>query len=319
MIKKPDYATADKLNWPFIYFLVAFHLACIPAIWTFSWEGVAAALILYSISGSIGISFAYHRLLTHGSMKVPKWLTWLGAFCGCLAFEGGPIFWVSTHRYHHKMSDQRFDPHSPRDGFWWAHVGWLMYAHPVLHQPDERKKITPDLHRDPVICWLEANSLWIGLSAFPVLYAIGYAIGGPAKALSLLFYGGFLRVVVVWHVTWLINSATHKWGYRNYSTHEDSTNHWLIALASFGEGWHNNHHGDSRSGVFRHRWFEFDYTYSTFIWPLQKLGLITKLVMPKNANFEVPVTVTEEEHALANSLPEMAPSGISPLKTVSSV
>lgn len=315
MFSKPDYATADRFNWPFFLFMSVFHLVSIAAIWTFSWEGFLAGFILYLATGSIGISFAYHRLHTHQSMSVPKWVLYAATWVACHALEGGPIFWTSTHRYHHKKSDKPLDPHSPRDGFFWAHMGWMMFLHPVLGDDAERAKITPDLHKDPVICWMEKYNVLIALSIFPILYAIGYALGGPDKGLSLLIWGGFLRVVVVWHVTWMINSATHKWGYRNYDTYEDSTNNPLIALFSFGEGWHNNHHGDQRSGVFGHRWFEFDYTYVTLIWPLMKLGLVTKLIRPKNANFDKPVIVTESDE------PDVIPSsaGMPPLKPVSSV
>lgn len=318
MFAKPEYATKERFNWGVALFIAAFHALAILSIWTFSWEGLAAAIVLYLATGSIGISFAYHRLHTHQSMTVPKWVLYVATWIACMAFEGGPIFWTSTHRYHHKKSDKPLDPHSPRDGFMWAHLGWLLFEHPVLGEPGEREKITPDLYRDPVITWMEHNNVWIALSVFPLLYALGYALGGPQKALSLLVWGGFLRVVLVWHVTWLINSATHKWGYRNYDTYEDSTNNPLIALFSFGEGWHNNHHGDQRSGVFGHRWFEFDYTYATVIWPLMQLGLVTKIIRPKNAHFDKPVIVTEADEP--DIIPSMGPNvGMPPLNPVQSV
>ncbi|MDH4380245.1 MAG: fatty acid desaturase [Vampirovibrionales bacterium] len=303
MFQKPHYATPDRLNWSVIGVFAAMHFLALGAIWTFSWQGLVAFVLAGFITGSMGISFAYHRLHTHSGFKCPKWLTYLATFVACLAFEGGPIFWVSTHRYHHKMSDKPLDPHSPRDGFWWSHMGWLMYEHPVLSEPGAREKITADLHADPVIVWMEQNNVLIALGGFVALYTLGYWMQGPAMALSLLFWGGFLRVVSAWHQTWLVNSMTHMVGYRNYNTAEDSSNFWLVALLSFGEGWHNNHHGDPRTARFNHRWFEFDITYA-WMQPLLWLGIITDFVHPRAIvkGLKLPQDSPEDDTIPANIL-----------------
>ncbi|MFN8615303.1 MAG: fatty acid desaturase [Vampirovibrionales bacterium] len=314
--RKPHYATANQLNPWVVTVFTLMHLGALGALFTFSWAGLITFVILGFVCGSLGISFTYHRLLTHTGFKAPKWLTYLGTLVACMAFEGGPVFWVSTHRYHHKMSDKPLDPHSPRDGFWWSHMFWMLYEHPVLSLPGAREKITADLHADPVLMWLERNNVWIAVATFAVLYGIGYWVGGPFMGLSLLFWGGFLRVVSCWHQTWLVNSATHALGYRNYTTQEDSTNCWWVALISFGEGWHNNHHGDPRTARFNHRWFEFDITYA-WMQPLLWLGIITDFVHPRAVlkGVSLPQQAAEDDTISASimaKLPTLAPPALTP-------
>ena len=285
--KKPEYANASTFTISTFLVIGLFHLLSLLAFTTYTWEGLVLLLVISLATGSFGISFCYHRLLTHGSFKTNRFIKYLSTICAILALEGGPIFWVSTHRYHHKMSDRPTDPHSPRDGMVWAHMGWLMYEHPVLDTQQERGKIVSDLKQDPVICFLEAFNFPIVLLSLAILYIAGYLYQGPEMGLSFFIWGGVLRTVYVWHVTWLINSATHKFGYQNYETREDSTNHPLIALFSYGEGWHNNPHGDQRSACFWHRWFEFDLTYS-LIFILEKVGLVHDVVKPSMKNPKVP-------------------------------
>lgn len=300
--KKPDYATPDDFRWTTFFAITTIHLMALGAIWHFTWHAFWLGFTLALLSGSLGISFCYHRLLTHQGLKTHKWVTYLTTFFAILTLEGGPIFWTSTHRYHHKQSDQRFDPHSPRDGLFWAHMGWLFYNHPVLDKEGARQKITADLWKDPVIRGLEKINAFIALGQLPALFGIGYLIGGLDMGLSYLFVAGALRVVYVWHVTWLINSATHQFGYRNHPTNEDSTNHPLIAMFSFGEGWHNNHHGDPRTANFWHRWFEFDLTYAA-IWIMVRLGLVWDVVQPRHQKEGIRLPIPE-----AATLPSKAPN-----------
>ncbi len=294
MFKKPDYATPDQIDWVVTFTIITIHVLAgvglATASVTFSWPAVLTGIIVGYITGSMGISFCYHRLLTHSGFKTTQWMTYLTTAIACLNLEGGPIFWTSTHRYHHKQSDKRFDPHSPRDGFMWAHMGWLFYNHPVLAEEGAREKITADLAADPGIMWLERNNALIGLGQYAVLFAIGYAMGGLTMGWSFFFWAGVIRTVWVWHTTWLINSATHLVGYRNHATEEDSTNFPLIALFSFGEGWHNNHHGDPLTPIFWHRWFEFDSTYVA-IWLLQRVGLVWDVVEPRHKRLGITLPV----------------------------
>ncbi len=290
LFKMPSFANRQCFSWPTFLVIALLHLLSLLAIITFTWEGAIVFLIANVLTGSLGISFAYHRLLTHGSFKTNKFIKYFTTLCGVLAFEGGPIFWVSTHRYHHKKSDAPGDPHSPRDGAIWAHIGWLMFKHPFLdskNNGEERRKIVSDLYQDPGIVALENYNVPIVLLSLVALYVGGYLYAGPTMGLSFLIWGGIFRIVYVWHVTWLVNSATHMWGYTNYETREDSKNHPLFALLTYGEGWHNNHHGEQRSASFWHRWFEFDQTYAV-IFILEKLGLVSNVVKPSYKKPKLP-------------------------------
>lgn len=303
--QKPEYATPDQFRWTTFIAIMAIHLIALGALWTFTWQAFAVGFVISLLTGSLGISFAYHRLLTHQGLKTHKWVTYLTTVFAILSVEGGPIFWTSTHRYHHKQSDKPLDPHSPRDGMFWAHMGWLFYSHPVLDKGDARARITSDLYKDPVIRGLEKISPFISIGQLPVLFAIGYFMGGLPMALSYLCVTGALRIVYVWHVTWLINSFTHKFGYRNHPTSEDSTNNPLIAMFSFGEGWHNNHHGDPRTANFWHRWFEFDLTYAA-IWLMVRTGLVWDVVQPRHRKEGIRLPIPELKE------PAMQKSGLTP-------
>jgi stearoyl-CoA desaturase (delta-9 desaturase) len=230
--------------------MVLLHVGALAALFVFSWKSLAVAVFLYWLTIGIGISMGYHRLHTHRSYKVPIALEYFFAVCGALTLEGGPISWVATHRIHHQKSDQPGDPHSPRDGAWWSHMGWVVLG-PANHN-DTRKmsKYAPDLARHRFYLWLNTYH-WV-LSI--VLAVLLFALGG----LPLVLWGVCLRVVAGLHATWLINSATHIWGKRRFPTRDDSRNNWWVALFTFGEGWHNNHHAHPASARHGLAWHEFD-------------------------------------------------------------
>jgi fatty-acid desaturase len=244
--------------------MASFHMAAIAALFFFTWKGLFAAIALYWISLSFGIGMGYHRLLTHRSYKVPKWIEYSLAVCGTLALEGGPIFWVATHRMHHQFSDQEGDPHTPRDGRWWAHMGWLMFGEVGHCDARDSARYAPDLVRDRFHVLLSKYHYVPLVMVAALLFAIG---GWPC-----VLWGIFLRVTVGLHVTWLVNSATHLWGSRRFATRDDSRNNWMVAALSFGEGWHNNHHAHPHSARHGLAWYEIDITYLT-IRLLEKLGL----------------------------------------------
>jgi stearoyl-CoA desaturase (delta-9 desaturase) len=192
----------------------------------------------------------YHRLHTHRSYQVPRWLEYFFAICGTLTLEGGPIFWTAVHRIHHQKSDQPGDPHSPRDGAWWSHVGWIVVGETKHNNTRAMAKYAPDLAKDRFYTWLN-NYHWV---PNVVLAALLLAIGG----LPVFLWAGCFRIVFGLHATWLVNSATHMWGGRRFNTRDDSRNNWWVALISFGEGWHNNHHAHPASARHGLAWYEFD-------------------------------------------------------------
>jgi stearoyl-CoA desaturase (delta-9 desaturase) len=206
----------------------------------------------------------YHRLLTHRGYKTPRWVEYFLTVCATLALEGGPIFWVATHRIHHQYSDHDGDPHSPIDGKWWAHMGWILMGKSMHHDTTTLARYVPDLAKDKFHVWITKYHY----VPMIVLGLILLAIGG----LPLLLWGIFLRTVVGLHATWLVNSATHSWGSRRFVTRDLSTNSWWVAVLTFGEGWHNNHHAHPVSARHGLRWYEVDMNWYG-IWALQKLGL----------------------------------------------
>lgn len=230
--------------------LVLLHIGAIAALFTFTWQRLAVAAGLYYIATGFGISMGYHRLHTHRSYKVPLWLEYFFALCGTLTLEGGPIFWVAVHRIHHQNSDQPGDPHSPRDGAFWSHIGWILFGETNHNNTKMMAKYTPDLARHRFYIWLN-NYHWVPVM---VLTGLLYAIGG----LPMVLWGNFVRIVFGLHATWAVNSATHMWGARRFATRDDSRNTWWVALISFGEGWHNNHHAHPTSARHGLAWYEFD-------------------------------------------------------------
>jgi fatty-acid desaturase len=242
--------TSKKPNWLIIVVLVGLHLGAIAGLFLFSWKALAVAVLMYYVGVGLGISMGYHRLHTHRSYVIPRALEYFFAICGTLTLEGGPIFWVATHRIHHQFSDKPGDPHSPRDGAWWSHVGWLLVGESKHNNTKLMAKYAPDLARNPFYVTLN-NYHWIPVV---LLAAVLYAVGG----LPFMLWGTFVRIVFGLHATWLVNSATHMWGRRRFNTRDDSRNLWWVALLSFGEGWHNNHHAHPTSARHGLAWYEFD-------------------------------------------------------------
>jgi fatty-acid desaturase len=245
----------QRMNWITTVVLVIFHIGAIAALFMFSWKNLAVAAFLYWMCTGLGISLGYHRLHTHRSFKVPLVLEYFFAVCGALTLEGGPIFWVGTHRIHHQKSDLPGDPHSPRDGAWWAHVGWLLVGEAKHNNTRLLSKYAPDLAKHRFYIWLN-NWHWVPMV---VLGAILFAFGG----VSMVLWGVMLRVVLGLHATWLVNSATHMWGSRRFTTRDDSRNNWWVALMTFGEGWHNNHHAHPTSARHGLAWYELDISWIT--------------------------------------------------------
>ena len=268
---------STRRSWFAISWLVAVHVAALAAPFFFSWTGLAVAIVLHWVTGSLGICLGYHRLLTHTGMRTHNWVRYTFATIGSLAGEGAPLDWIADHRKHHACSDQEGDPHSPHDGSWWSHMMWLGFPTHRGVRADHLKKWAPDLYRERGMRIMDYLFLPLHFAAGLTLAAIGFAIGGWYMATSLVLWGMFVRLVLVLHATWMVNSASHMWGYRNYETTDDSRNNWLVAIIAYGEGWHNNHHAYPRMAKHGHRWWEFDITWQA-IRLLRATGLVWDVV-----------------------------------------
>jgi len=257
-------AQGDRINWPTIYALIGFHIGAIAAFFYFTWSALAVAVVLYVLSINVGIGMCYHRLLTHRGYTTKKWIEYAMAVCATLSLEGGPMFWVSTHRVHHQLSDHEGDPHTPSEGGWWAHIGWILCGMSMSTHTEMNAKYVPDLAKDKFYVVLSKYH-W---APTVVLGLLLLAIGG----LPWLLWGLALRVTLGLHATWLVNSATHLWGSRRFETKDMSRNNWWVALLTGGEGWHNNHHAHPVSARHGLRWYEIDPNFYG-IWLLSVLGL----------------------------------------------
>lgn len=286
-----------KIQWTTVFFIGMIHVIALFAFREdlFSYSGLAVGVFMYFLAGMFGITICYHRLLTHRSFRTYKWMEYFLTFCACQALEAGPIEWTAMHRIHHKEADEVADPHSPLVNFLWAHAGWLFVDMPGAHTYSQYSRFAKDLARDPVQRYL--NKFFYLIYAFTAItiYIAGELYAGIG--LSWLIWGVFVRTVFLWHATWLVNSATHLWGYRNYNTDEDSTNNWWVALISFGEGWHNNHHADQRSAAHGQRWFEFDISFF-FIKVMEKLGLAWDIVLPSKRVIAKRIDIMVDDEAL---------------------
>jgi len=264
-----------RMNWSVTTFMLLFHLGAFAALFFFSWKALALAIFLHYVAVGVGISMGYHRLHTHRSYKLPVALEYFLAVCGTLSLEGGPIFWVATHRVHHQFSDRPGDPHSPREGAWWAHIVWLLTGETKHNNTRLMAKYAPDLAKDRFYTLLN-NYHWV---PSVILGVILFAIGGW----SFFLWGTFARIVFGLHATWLVNSATHMWGSRRFNTRDDSRNNWWVALLTFGEGWHNNHHAHPTSARHGLAWYELDVSWIQ-ITLLKYLGIAKAIRVAKTTS-----------------------------------
>ncbi len=270
------------IDWGMVFGLAVLHigalLAFVPAF--FSWDGLLVGLVLFWLTGSVGISITYHRMLCHGSFKVrPRWVQYIMTGISVMAAQRGPLRWVSDHRRHHAHSDQEGDPHSPRDGFFWSHVFWLVPTDVPRDELDAYfQRWSPDLYKDPIMRWMDKYALVFPFGAAVALFFLGHYFG--TSGMSWLVWAAFFRTVALLHITYFVNSASHTWGYRNYETRDTATNLWWVGLLGHGEGWHNNHHAFATSANFGHRWWELDLSYAV-IQTMKLLGIAYDVKAPK--------------------------------------
>jgi fatty-acid desaturase len=261
----------NHFNWKIAPVLMLFHVGAVAALFFFTWSGLFTAIFLHWVMGGFGLGVCYHRLLTHRSYTTPKWFEYFLTICGVTAMEGGPLIWVATHRKHHQFADKDGDPHSPRDGRWWSYAGWILMGNAYRKDVAALKRYVPDLAEDKFHVWL---TKW-HLTPTIILGVVLFAIGG----FRLMLWGTFLRTVVGLHSSWIVNMCAHIWGSRRFETRDASTNNWWVAMLSFGDGWHNNHHAYPVSARHGFKWYEIDlnwYTICTF----ERLGLASHLHRP---------------------------------------
>lgn len=256
-----------------IFWIMALHVVAIGvAPFYFNWNAFAWCLAILFLVTPLGVNLGYHRLLSHRGLVVPKWLEYTLAAIGTMLGGGPVLLWVAEHRLHHRYSDQDQDPHDSRNGFWHSHMTHLFWHKDFEDIEEQWVKYVPDLAKQPFYRFLNKYSVPLAVAVVPVLYYLG--------GLPYVMWIGFVRVTLMLHCTWFVNSATHRWGYRNYDSRDRSSNVWWVALVAAGEGWHNNHHAEQRSAAHGHRWWEIDQTWA-YIRGLEILGLATRVVRPK--------------------------------------
>jgi fatty-acid desaturase len=278
------------ISWLVTGWMVGMHIAALAAFFFFSWQGLVTAIVLHFVSACLGITLGYHRLLTHGSLIVPNWLKYTLSLVGMLSAEGSPLMWVATHRKHHVHSDDEEDPHSPLDGFWWSHMVWFYPYKTAAEDEALFRRWAPDLYKDPVQMFFHKTFFFYPVILGVILYAVGQYFF--QNGVSLVLWGLCLRMILAYHSTWFVNSATHRWGYQNYQTTDKSTNLWWVAIVAYGEGWHNNHHAHQRLAVHGHKWWEFDVTYNV-------IRLLKVLGLAKNVQDKLPETSDQSTIATA--------------------
>jgi len=251
-------------------FLGGMHVLALAAPFTYSPAMVGLFFATYFVTGCLGITLSYHRQLSHRSFQTPKWLEYALAYCGILAVQGDPLEWVSSHRYHHLHTDTPLDPHSPYEGFWWSHMGWLL-DNTATNERVYNRANAADMEAQPFYTWVQKTYVWHVVAQFAALFALG---GLPA-----VVWGGALRLCWVYHITWFVNSASHVWGNQTYNTGDLSRNNWWVGLLAFGEGWHNNHHAFEFSARHGLEWWQLDMTWMV-IKTLETLGLASNVKLP---------------------------------------
>jgi fatty-acid desaturase len=267
---------ADKPNTVMMFFLHILALGVfLPSLFDIS--SVLIAVLLYWISGGLGITLCYHRLLTHKSFKTPQWVRCVLTTFACLAWQGSPLRWVGTHRFHHKHSDDELDPHSPKHGFTWSHITWVLTKSPEGFSGED---YAVDLEKEKMMRFFD-KFWWLPQIVLSILLLFGgWIVKDITLGFSWFIWGVAFRTIMVYHMTWFVNSAAHTWGSRKFDTEDNSRNLFWVALISWGEGYHNNHHGQQSSASHGMTRLSFDPTYWT-INIMSWLGLASNIKRPK--------------------------------------
>ncbi|MCI2260129.1 MULTISPECIES: acyl-CoA desaturase [Xanthomonas] len=258
-----DPARADRIDWLRAAPYIGLHLACLGVFWVgVSWFAVGMAVAMYAVR-MFALTGFYHRYFAHRAFKTSRPVQFLFAAIGATCVQRGPLWWAAHHRNHHRHTDTPADPHSPRQhGFWWSHSGWFLTPRGFRTDWDA----IPDLRRFPELRFLDRFDLLLPVLLALALFLLGEWLQQHVPQLGtdgpqLLVWGFFVSTVALFHATFTINSLAHRFGSRRFDTRDDSRNNLWLALLTFGEGWHNNHHffpGAARQGF---RWWELDLTW----------------------------------------------------------
>ena len=281
-----------RLHYENIFWIGLIHILAVVALFFFTWPAFILCICLLIGVSTLGINLTYHRLLTHRGFKVPMFVEYILATIGALSGQGPMMIWVAEHRLHHRYSDTPKDPHSPHsptESFFHGHMGHLFYHKEFEDDKNQWFKYVPDLAGHKYYVWL--NRFFV----IPLAISAGllYWWGG----MPFLMWGMFVRITLMWHMTWSVNSAAHTWGYRNYETSDQSTNCWWVGVLASGEGWHNNHHAQPSCARHGHKWWELDLTFA-ILRVLELFGIATDVKRPKRLHISSP------------AIPDYAPVGV---------
>jgi stearoyl-CoA desaturase (Delta-9 desaturase) len=274
----PGSTRADRIDWLRATPFVAIHLACFGVFWVgVSTVAVATAALLYALR-MFALTGFYHRYFSHRAFQTSRAVQFVFAVIGAACVQRGPLWWAAHHRHHHRHADTELDPHSPTVfGFIWSHMGWFLTPR-AFHTDLAR---VPDLSRYPELRWLDRYDTAIPVALAALLYLLGIVLHRYAPSLGttggqMLVWGFFISTVVLFHATVTINSLAHRFGKRRFATRDNSRNNLWLALITFGEGWHNNHHFYPGSARQVFRWWEIDLTWYG-LKLLAALGLVWNL------------------------------------------
>jgi stearoyl-CoA desaturase (delta-9 desaturase) len=268
--------TRERVDWlgsaPFLLLHVLPLAAFFTGVPWFAWIIMA---VLY-FGRMWFVTAGFHRYFAHRSYKMGRVMQFIMALGATTALQQGPLWWAAIHRHHHKHSDQPQDVHSPKNGFYWSHIGWILSS----NYNRTMTELVPDLVKYRELRWLDKYYLIPQLGLAAVVFLLGLLVTGAwLPALGVLLVGWLLSTILMSHTTYTINSLSHVFGHRRYATRDTSRNNWLLALITGGEGWHNNHHhyqGSARQGF---KWYEIDTTYYV-LWVMSKLRLVSGLRKP---------------------------------------
>ncbi|XP_022980468.1 palmitoyl-monogalactosyldiacylglycerol delta-7 desaturase, chloroplastic-like [Cucurbita maxima] len=277
-LRKRKWKKIDK-KLAFSFFFL--HFLCIFAPFQTNLGAVSICFCLFIITGLFGITISYHRNLSHKSFKVPKWLEYSFAYCGVHALQGDPIYWVSTHRYHHQFVDTEQDPHSPINGFWFSHLIWFLHkwdeSASEMVARHEKLDNAKDLENQTFYKFIRKTYFLHSIALAVILYGIG--------GIPYFIWGTCVRTVMLFHSTFMVNSICHMLGKQPWKTKDLSRNNWWMSLLSFGEGWHNNHHAFEYSARLGIEWWQFDPGWYIIVF-LEAIGVATRVKLPSQTHMQ---------------------------------